>query len=153
MNTAEYISLKEGGFRPYVYDDATGLRVVPGYTMVGHPTVATGRALDTAGVSRAENDLMLGNDIAEATLDLHMLLQTAFDEAPEPRKAALVSMRFQLGPKGFREFHEMIEAIRLGDWPGAGQEALQSRWARETPSRAQEQAKMLETAQWPGKVA
>lgn len=129
---------KQEGRRLKVYTDTEG-----------HPTIGIGRALDTRGISDAEADFMLENDVRECTDDLVKLLRDAFALATTARRSALVSMRFQLGATGFRGFEDMITAIEIGDWFGASQHALDSKWATQTPDRAKEIAEMLRTGNWP----
>ena len=61
----------------------------------------------------------------------------------ENRQRALVNMCFQLGTDGLSKFKRMISAIFNGDWVQAHAEALDSRWARQTPARANRVAKLL----------
>ena len=62
------------------------------------------------------------------------------------RQRALVDMRFQLGPIGFRGFSRMIAAVAAGDYARAAVEALDSDWFRQdTPARAARVSSMLET--------
>jgi GH24 family phage-related lysozyme (muramidase) len=61
----------------------------------------------------------------------------------ERRQAALISMAFQMGGHGLAGFHHMWEGIAAGDWQKAHDEALDSKEARQTPARANENAKLL----------
>ena len=38
-------------YRRFVYDDATGREIVPGYTVQGNPTICYGRNLIAQGIS------------------------------------------------------------------------------------------------------
>ena len=68
-----------------------------------------------------------------------------FDLLPEGAQVALAMMVFQLGPEGVMEFHWMLRAISGRYWLGAAQEALNSKWAKETPKRAHQVAMLLRT--------
>jgi len=137
MTTAELIERHEGRrLKPYQ---------CPG----GRVTIGVGRNLDDKGITDVEADILRDNDIAEATSDLLAVFGVAFGNFSRARQAALTSMRFQLGPGGFRSFVRMIEAIRMGAWPRAETEALDSDWHRQTPQRAEEIGRMLATGQWP----
>ena len=48
----------------------------------------------------------------------------------------LVSMVFQMGRRGVGNFRNFLAAVRVHDWPTAADEMLDSRWARQTPARA-----------------
>ena len=61
------------------------------------------------------------------------------------RLAVLESMCYQLGIAGFRKFKNMISAIDIGDWGEAAKQALDSRWAKQTPKRAERHAEVLRT--------
>jgi len=56
---------------------------VPGYALVGHPTIDVGRALDVHGISNAESDVLLGSDIVaiEGKLVAALLCFATLDEA------------------------------------------------------------------------
>lgn len=71
------------------------------------------------------------------------------------RQAVLIDMTFELGWDGLREFEQMLNAVRAGDWKGAQMEGLwdgpgvPTRWAREVPSRASCDMEMMMSGQWP----
>ena len=66
----------------------------------------------------------------------------------EVRDAALISMAYQLGVSGLFKFKRMIAAIKTQDWKEAEKQALDSRWAKQTPERAIETARMLRLNEW-----
>lgn len=70
----------------------------------------------------------------------------------EPRKAALVDMTYELGKAGLLEFQRMLSAIRAADWQTASKEALNSLWAEQVPSRAQMDARIFLTGEWPNSL-
>ena len=65
------------------------------------------------------------------------------------RMDALLDMCFQLGELGLDGFSMMWYGIRTKNWKYTRQEALASRWARQTPQRALEVATMLEVNSYP----
>lgn len=68
-------------------------------------------------------------------------------ELPVSVQLGLMNMCYQLGASGTANFKKMIAAIVKGDWFGAYEEALDSKWAREdSPKRAQEVAMMFRVA-------
>lgn len=138
------------GFRSRAYDDATGERVVPGYTMKGHVTIGYGRALDVQGVTVAEAVLLRDNSVAAAIADARTILGPARWSALDVnRQAALVDMAYELGRAGLAGFHTLIAAIDRGDWPAAHDAALASAWASQVSGRAQRDARILLTGQLP----
>ncbi|MDR3562347.1 MAG: glycoside hydrolase family protein [Negativicutes bacterium] len=135
------------GLRLVVYDDATGKTIGPGSIVKGHPTIAYGRALDVNGLTPAEADYLLANDVAATRAKLSKV--GWWLDLDAPRQNAIVCMAFQLGVAGMLSFRKMIAAIQKQDWAIAGQEALASGWAEETPKRAQFVAHVLATGAWP----
>ena len=61
----------------------------------------------------------------------------AITDLPWDVRYALVEMAFQLGVPRFMGFRKMIDAIKERRWKDAAAEALDSRWARQTPTRAE----------------
>lgn len=145
------ISLIKGheGWRNFVYDDATGLPIKPGTTVVGHPSIGYGRALDVHGILPTEGDLLLENNVLDCRQDLVPIFGDRWNGFGGPRQAALLDMRYNLGPTGFRNFNRMVTALLNSDWKTAAQEALGSAWAREVGQRAQDDARMIESGEWP----
>lgn len=54
----------------------------------------------------------------------------------KPFELALLHMRFQLGGAGLNKFKKTIQYIEYNKFFEASQEALDSRWAKQTPNRA-----------------
>lgn len=120
------------GGRPnlVVYDDATGQPIRPGTLVVGHPTIAIGRALDTHGVSDAEAEAFFASDVATAEAGVAAIWP--WTSALDPvRRDALANMAFEMGAHGLAEFLHMGAALQRGDWQAAHDAALDSGWARE----------------------
>lgn len=137
---------KHEGLRLVCYDDANGQHVVPGYTLVGHPTIGYGRCLDTDGVAPDEATWLTQNELDKArTPDLKTIFNARWDGLGLPRQAALLDMHYALGPSGFRKFHVFITAVMNEDWAGAMAALLDSAWARDpkTAARAAEDADII----------
>ena len=127
------------GYVPYVYQDT-----------LGYWTLGYGRCVDQrvgGGISVEEADILLTNDMERCDQDLQGF--GWFKTLAGPRKVAILSMRYQLGAEGFREFKQMLAHIADGNWALAAVEALDSRWAKQTPKRAQAVAAMLEQEAYP----
>ncbi|MAH80903.1 MAG: hypothetical protein CMP39_04410 [Rickettsiales bacterium] len=115
---------------------------------LGHWTIGYGRRIDgDKGLTVDESTVLLKNDVADAKtqLEAHVNLPANIDEV---RHAILVAMVFQLGIGTFLKFKKMVSAIEISDWEKAGTEALDSRWAKQTPRRAEEVAKILKEGFW-----
>ena len=124
-----------------------GLRLKPYVDTVGKWTVGFGRNLTDSGISLAEAELLLDNDIQRATAGVLAALPwtTGLDEV---RRGALENMAFNLGVTGLLGFHKMLAALQRGDWPTAALEALNSEWARQVGPRAYRVSRQLETGAW-----
>jgi len=88
-------------------------------------------------------DKLLEADIREATADARVLYKN-FDTMSQVRQSALVNFLFQLGFHKARGFKKANKAINTEDWPTAAKEMLDSKWARQTPQRAQRIATIIE---------
>ena len=126
-----------------------GLRLKVYIDSLGHPTIGFGRALDVQGISLAEAELMLDNDILEYRAGVLSRLPWSAT-LDEPRLAVLVGMAFNLGLRGLLGFRRMLEAAERGDWPAAATEMLDSRWATQVPVRAGRLALQMQTGKWDG---
>jgi len=124
-----------------------GLRLKPYRDTVGKLTIGIGRNLDDVGISESEARLMLRNDLSQIHEELaHLSWFVALDAV---RQMALIDMGFNLGLSRLRKFRKMIAAIESGDWLQAAAEMLDSRWARQVGSRADELAYMVQTGDVP----
>jgi len=70
---------------------------------------------------------------------------TYFDNLPSDVQQMLVEMAYQMGVEGVMKFRKMLAAIEREDWCEALKEGKDSRWYRQTPSRAREVLSPLET--------
>ncbi|MEC7559582.1 MAG: glycoside hydrolase family protein [Pseudomonadota bacterium] len=120
-----------------------GRRPFPYLDMAGKLTIGVGHNLTDRGLSGAEIDLLLANDITAARAACRRLYGDAFDTASKGRRHALVSMAFNLGQTRLAGFKRLRAAVLAGDWDRAAAEALESRWASQTGRRAAEVAALL----------
>jgi lysozyme len=110
-------------------------------------TIGVGRNLQTKGITQEEAMILLNNDIEEAIRDLE---ETIFPEMyyvlPYQVRLVLVNMRFQMGPKGFRGFREMIRELKKDpiDYQKVVKEMKDSLWFKvQTPERAKELVRIM----------
>ncbi len=61
------------------------------------------------------------------------------------RQRALLNMSYQLGTTGLLKFRNMLALLRTRDWDAAAGEALDSKWARQTPERAERIVRLLKS--------
>ena len=117
---------------------------------LGYLTIGYGRLVDQrrgGGITQAEAEFLLQNDINGKLAELKRRLPW-FDKLNDARKAVLLNMCFQLGIAGLMSFKNTLAKIEAGDYAGAASNMLKSKWAQQTPRRAQEMAKQMKTGQW-----
>ena len=66
-----------------------------------------------------------------------MKIYNNWDDLPQEVQHILVNMCFQLGQRGLSNFKQMGKAIEESDWEKASVEMMDSRWAKQTPQRAE----------------
>ena len=124
--------------------DHEGLRLKPYTDSLGRLTIGYGRCLDTRGISRAEAEALFQADLGAALAGARAALGAAGWEALDAvRREVLAEMAFQLGAGGVARFRRMLGALREGDHHRAAAEMLDSRWHRQTPTRAEELAQLM----------
>jgi len=136
------------GCRLTVYDDATGKPIGPGDTLVGHPTIGFGRALDVRGVTQAEAGELLDHDLVATAAEISGALPWAVSLDPV-RLAALRDMAHNLGVRGVCGFRKALAALKAGDFDRCADELLDSRWQTQVPVRAGRLAGMMRSGSWP----
>lgn len=157
MNAQDLTRASEG-LRLHAYDDATGDPVPAGGSCAGTLTIGRGHTgpdvvpgmVCTEAEADAWFDAQHGAAERQAAVDLGTSYWADLDEI---RRAALNDMAFQMGGGGLKGFQFMLAAIRTRNWQRAHDEALASAWARQTPRRADRNALMLLTGQWPAQAA
>lgn len=97
------------------------------------------------GINRLQSMYLLDNDLNAVVKDLRIIFRE-FDEYPENVKLALASMRFNLGPAGFRKFKRMIANVKAGEYKVAADEITSSKYAKQVPNRAKDIMRLLKSA-------
>lgn len=120
-----------------------GLRTKPYKCTAGKLTIGVGRNLDDKGITPAEADYMLINDITECLNDLKKIFPD-FDTLPENVQLVMIDMRFNLGDTGFRSFKNMIAAINKRDYKAVVKSMQGSKWYGQVGNRSKNLVKMIE---------
>jgi len=126
--------IRHEGFVPHAYQDHLGFW-----------TIGIGRLIDErrgGGITRDEALFLFRADIKKVEFEMSRRV-TYWDQLPGRKQQALINMGFQLGIDGLMRFRRMWAAIARRDWDTAAREALDSRWAQQTPGRAKEIADMI----------
>lgn len=124
-----------------------GYRRLPYKCTEGFDTIGYGRNLETNGIDEEEAEYLLRRDVGKCRAELFSRVGF-FSELDSVRQDALVNMAFQLGVGGLLKFKNMMMALNEANYWEASRQALDSRWARQTPNRAKEVALMLETGEY-----
>ena len=123
MSLIDNIKLSEG-FRSKVY------KCTEGYDTIGY-----GFAIKDLHLDEDICDMILERKLAE--LKIRVVRQFPFfDDCPEEVQDVLMEMCFQIGVKGVSKFSLTIDHIMRKDYRAASAEMLNSKWATQTPNRA-----------------
>ena len=98
------------------------------------------------GLTEDEVDYLLKNDIAQELRDEY----SWFSGLDDVRKDAMVDISFNLGQTRLRKFKKALAAMSTGSWAEAGEQFMDSLWARQVGNRATELAQMIRTGEYPG---
>jgi lysozyme len=118
-----------------------GFRAFPYLDTVGKVTIGYGRNIDDLGISAAEAEFMLDNDLARCEKDLSQYSWYLIQ--PDNVKMALMNMCFNIGINRLTGFKKMITALINKDYTNAALEALDSKWATQVGQRAKDVAAMI----------
>lgn len=118
---------------------------------LGYYTIGVGRLVDArrpgSGLRPDEMDYLLRNDINDRIDALTRALPW-FQNLDDVRKGVLLNMAFQLGTEGLLGFKNTLAKVESGDYAAAAAMMLQSKWATQTPERAQRLSKQMESGVW-----
>ncbi|WP_086270063.1 glycoside hydrolase family protein [Campylobacter devanensis] len=138
---------REEGFRDRVYQCSEGVDTI-------------GYGFNVAYLSKAELELNDGviepmsEEVATQILNrkVKKLIKSVdevyswIDNLPEVVKIGIYDMIYQLGIKGFGSFVNTQKYLKLLDYPKAIENIKNSKWAKQTPRRANNLIKRLERA-------
>lgn len=124
-----------------------GRKTKPYRCTAGKLTIGVGRNLDDRGLRDSEIDLMLTNDIAEATGECRRLVR-GFDQLSDVRQEVLVNMMFNLGYTRLAWFRKFLDALSRSDWTEAANQMLDSKWADDVGDRADRLATAMRKGAW-----
>ena len=127
------------GFRAWAYLDKIADPPVwtwgYGETKLGTPGAGRCCTIDQARTWRENRIKAIAGD-----LTFHLPWWT---NLPPEKMAALINMAYQNGMGGLLNFKRMLLALAGQHWDTAAAEALDSKWAKQTPARAQRIAARL----------
>lgn len=122
-----------------------GLRLKAYKCPAGKTTIGWGRNLDDKGINELEAEYLFDNDRMRAEDGaMSLVSEPCWQNLSFKRKAVLCDMVFQMGIEGVRKFQVTLFHIENGNFAVAAYHMLQSLWAKQTPERAEEDAKLME---------
>jgi lysozyme len=124
-----------------------GFKAKPYLCTAGKITIGYGRNLDDVGVSKAEAEAMLIDDVASAKRGA-LALFLSYEQLSDARKAVVVNMCFNLGRARLSGFKNMIAAVNDGYFDLAAKEMLNSKWAKQVGNRAIELSEQMRTGDY-----
>lgn len=130
---AESIRIDEG-WRAYCYDDTLGYRTI-GYGFLVDQRKGGGLPPDIG-------ELWLDKLVTARWDELHQRAPWLSSQ-PDDVRLALANMAYQMGVSGVLNFRKMCAALLVGDRDAAAKEAMNSKWALQTPRRAARIAAMI----------
>jgi lysozyme len=119
-----------------------GFRSKPYLCSAGKTTIGYGRNLDDNGISVSEAEILLQNDILDCIHEANNTFPWYKHLSPT-RQGVVLSMIFNLGITRFFKFKKTIEHIKNKEYEKAGEEMLNSRWAKQVGIRAVELSYMM----------
>ena len=136
-----------------------GYSAKPYYCSEGYPTIAHGQRIGPKGapldqyqftVSKALAAVWLAEKVKEtlADMDKYDNIRAAMAACNEPRQAILISMAYQMGAEGLSKFANTLKSIATQNWHAAQAGMLASKWAKQTPNRAQRHAIQMLSGNW-----
>ena len=124
------------GYRDTIYLDTKNFKTI-GY---GHLCRKDEVWIEDKRYSRKELEKVFECDFQKAVSQTDALLKSRLNVTSNSfNKDAyfvLIEMTFQLGIGNLKKFKRMISALENRDWRLASQEMVSSRWANQTPKRA-----------------
>lgn len=125
----------------------------------GYPTVACGIVIGPKNaplnnyqfsVPRSVGDIWMQKILDEKIREMIMrpTLVAALRQCNPARADVLYSMAYQMGVEGLAAFKNTLILISNGNFDGAAEGMLASRWAKQTPARARRHAEMMRSGNY-----
>lgn len=118
---------QEEGFKGIVY------KCTEGFDTIGYGTRLPLSEKEAEMILEYRLNILKGN----LSSSLHML------DIDKKAWDILYNMVYQMGVKGVLNFKNMIKALEAKDYKRAGDEMLDSKWAKQTPARANRLSKAM----------
>jgi lysozyme len=144
VDIAKILRFEEGyRTKPYLCSE--------GYVTIGYGTkLHKEKGLDPEGFCIEFNgpiaEEFLNKDVADLDIALFKSEQGGvYDSLEEARVDIIISMAYQMGVGGVMKFKNMWAALAEENYEEAAKQMLDSKWARQTPARANRHAEVMRT--------
>jgi len=127
------------GYRDQVYKDSLGFATI-GY---GHLILPTDPYEEGATYNKEDLDKVFDGDFNIAYSNANQLIKDL--PLHHQAKCVIIEMVFQLGIGGVSKFKKMWKALKQNNYQTASEEMLDSRWAKQTPKRAEELSNVMKS--------
>ena len=128
---------KHEGFVPKIYKDSLGFATI-GY---GHLVLPEEQWEEGKEYSKEQLEHVFKNDFNNALAHANSLMDGM--DLDDKAREVIIEMVFQLGVGGVGKFKKMWEALRNKDYGEASFQMMDSRWAKQTPNRAESLSKVM----------
>jgi len=110
----------------------------------GKLCIGWGHNIEDLGIDREVADLLFEKDFQRAYRQAVQCIPFFLD-LDEVRQLAIIDMVFNMGINKVLTFKKMLHALANKDWDKAARELLKSKYAKQCPQRAKENARLIRT--------
>lgn len=136
-----------------------GFRARPYIDTEGYPTVGVGFLIGPKGSAVSNYTFSLSKNVSDVWLQeivdarlkdmqSHPSIAAALKQCNPARADVLQSMAYQMGINGLAAFKNTLAMVAEGNFAGAAAGMLNSKWATQTPKRAQRHAEVMRTGSY-----
>lgn len=128
-------------------DERKGGRITPeeDAILIANDPSRAGKSWREYVLTDAEMNMLKKNDIERFVAEISKWPAWKAFEGNVARQVALTSMAFQLGTDGLADFKNSLRMLEGKWWDAAADNMLKSRWAKQTPERAERVTNMIRT--------
>lgn len=130
--------------------EAAGGPILKMYKDTAEPprwTVGWGHNMSDVPITVRAAQVIFEDDLAAAKVALNRALPWTIN-LDEPRRAVFIDLVFNMGIRGLLTFKNTLAFAQSGDWKAAANGLRASKYAKQTKTRAERNARQWETGQW-----
>ncbi|WP_034948269.1 glycoside hydrolase family protein [Erwinia oleae] len=135
----------EEGYKEHAYIDTEGYPTIGCGIVIGPKNAPLENYIFNVPRNVGEVWMQKIIDQKIAEINSQPSLRAALNKCNQARADVLYSMAYQLGVSGLCAFKNMLVMISEGNFDGAADAMLNSRWAKQTPARARRHAQVMRT--------